>query len=347
MPDDAPILPIRPESDAVPAPGCWREIAPGLIWLRLALPYALDHVNAYLLADGDGWAVLDTGIADDRTRAAWAALLDRDLAGARVTRVIASHFHPDHVGLAGWLCGRDGAPLWMSRSEYLLAAWLRATGAVPPGEAERRFYRRSGLDAAASETLLARTAIYQRQTDRLPEEFRRVIAGGRIAVGGREFAVSAGGGHAIEMLMLHDAANRVFFPADQVLARISPNVAVSHVEPEGDPLGEYMESLRAIAATVPDDVLVLPAHDVPFRGLHARIAALLAHHEGRCAVIETACAAAPRSVAELIPLLFRRTLDAQQMGFAFGEALAHVNRLLHAGRLRSREDADGVVRCAL
>ena len=346
MLDNPAAAPIRFAREAAPAPGQSVEIAPGVLWLRLALPYALDHVNAYLIADDGGWAVLDTGIDDARTRAAWDALLGTTLNGARVSRVIATHFHPDHVGLAAWLAGRHEAPLWMSQTEYLFTAFIRATGGFPDRGHARAFYQQGGLDGEAVELLLGRGHDYLKQTSGLPPSYHRLRAGDLTAIGGREFEVLSGAGHAPEMLMLFCRADRLFFPADQILARISPNVAVWPGEPDGDPLGEFILSLHALAATVPDDVLVLPAHNLPFHGLHARIAELLAHHAERLAMIEAACSAAPQSVAELLPVVFHRTLDPQQTGFAFGEVLAHVNRLRREGRLAAQDDGAGIRRFA-
>jgi glyoxylase-like metal-dependent hydrolase (beta-lactamase superfamily II) len=338
MLDSASPSPIRFPHAEPPEPGSAVEIAPGVLWFRLALPYALDHVNVFLLEDGAGWVVVDTGVDDPRTRAAWTRLLDEVLAGAPVTRVIATHFHPDHMGLAGWLAQRGaGAPLAMSRTEYLFAAYMRATSGSPDRAHARNFYRRGGLDDAAIESLLGRGHAYLGHTSPLPPAFDRLRAGDTLAIGGRRFEVLSGGGHAPEMLMLHAREERLFLAADQVLARISPNISVWPNEPAADPLGEYVASLRSIAETVPDDVLVLAAHNLPFFGLHARIAELLAHHADRCDVIEQACDSAPRSIAELIPMLFRRPLDPQQMGFAFGEVLAHVNHMLGAGRLAAEE----------
>src|SRR6185437_1856421 len=176
--------------EAPPAPGEAMEIAPGVLWLRLALPYALDHVNAYLIEDDDGWAALDTGIDDARTRAAW----ERALAGTRLTRIIATHFHPDHVGLAGWLAERHAAPLLMSQTEYLFSWFIRATSGFTDRAAAREFYRQGGLEGAAVEELLGRGHGYLKQTSLLPPAYTRLRAGDAITIGGRRFEVLNGGG---------------------------------------------------------------------------------------------------------------------------------------------------------
>ena len=95
-----------------PAAGQLSEIAPGILWLRLPLPFRLNHINIFLIDDGDGWAVVDTGIANKVTREIWEALAAGPLARRRLTRLIVTHFHPDHIGLAGWLARavRPAAP---------------------------------------------------------------------------------------------------------------------------------------------------------------------------------------------------------------------------------------------
>jgi glyoxylase-like metal-dependent hydrolase (beta-lactamase superfamily II) len=309
------------------------EIVPGLLWVRLPLPFRLDHVNIYLVEDGPGWAVIDTGLGDAQTRAAWDALLAGPLAGRPLTRLIVTHCHPDHVGSAGWLAARLGLPVSMSQTEYLIAENVHLDPAALEAEHYRRFYRDHGLDETTTESVVTRGHNYLKMITGLPPTFRRLIAGEKVQIGGREFWVLTGGGHSAEQVMLYCEAEGLFLAADQVLARISPNVSVWAVDPEGDPLGIYLRSLNALKSQVPEGVLVLPGHNLPFRGLHRRIEELERHHEIRCAAIETACREAPRSAAELVPVMFQRALDPHQMGFAFSEVLAHVNAMLRENRL--------------
>lgn len=329
---------------APPGPGQTIEIAPGLLWARLPLPFRLDHVNIYLVEDRDGWAILDTGIDDLPTRGAWAKLLDGPLAGRPPTRLIVTHCHPDHVGLAKWLGERHGLTLEMSEAEYLTALVLHLGPEALETEPYRQFYVDHGLDGETTDAVMGRGHDYLRMVAGLPKTFRRIIAGERMTLGARSFEVLTGGGHAPEQIMLHDAAGKLFVSADQVLARISPNVSVFPRDPDGDPLGIFLRSLRAVKAQVPDDVLVLPGHDLPFYGLHRRIDAMIQHHEERCGAIVEACRAEPRSAAELVPFVFTRKLDAHQTGFAFSEVLAHVNYLMRRGRLRRARTRDDVHR---
>ena len=320
------------------------EVAPGILWLRMALPFALDHVNLYLIEDRGGWAVFDTGISDEPSQAAWEQVLAGPLGGKPITKLIVSHFHPDHVGLAGWLDHRFDLPLYMSQAEYLMSRFLQMDHSEDVEHSNVDFYRRSGLGPAAIEQVLTRGHSYLKRTSGLRPNFIRLTAGDAIELGGRHWQVLTGGGHALEQVMLWCKADHIFLSADQVLARISPNVSVVPVEPEANPLGHYLASLAEIRDEVSDEVLVLPCHNLPFQGLHARIEQLEAHHLHRCDLI-AAAAKAPISCAEVVPIIFRRPLeDPHQLSFALGEALAHLNYMLRIGALNVEVDTAGALR---
>ena len=328
---------------APPAPGAAIEVAPGLLWLRLALPYRLDHVNVYLIADDGGWAVLDTGLDDAPTRAAWDGVIGGLLGGRPLTRILVTHYHPDHIGLAGWLCERFGLPLLMSQTEYLVSLTAHLDPGALNAEPYRSFYRSHGLDAETTEQLLTNGHRYLRMVSGLPRTFRRLIAGENLRIGARTFEVITGGGHAPEQVMLYCRAENLILCADQVLARISPNISVQAMDPEGDPLGIYLRSLASLKRSMPADVLVLPGHNLPFVGLHRRIDELAEHHEARCGAIAAACRRAPHTAADLVPVVFGRSIDdPHQMGFAFSEALAHINYMLREERLRPVPGKAGV-----
>jgi glyoxylase-like metal-dependent hydrolase (beta-lactamase superfamily II) len=318
-------------------------VADGVLWLRLKLPYRLDHVNIYLIQEPGGWAALDAGLGDDETKALWRQALET-LAPAPLTRLLVTHYHPDHVGLAQWLCAEYGLELSMPRPEYLFSLALQYAPGDLGAEMHRPYYLRHGLDPATTEIVLSRGHEYLRRTTGVPTTYHRLQHGDVLRFGAREAEVLTGGGHALEQAMLLDRANGLFFAADQVIARISPNVSVQAMEPEADALGTYLNSLAAIRAAVPEDVLVLPGHGLPFRGLHERIDDLTAHHASRCALLAAACRARPLSAAELIPHVFDRELDPHQTGFAFGEILAHVNYMLRGGELKCEQGADGIAR---
>jgi glyoxylase-like metal-dependent hydrolase (beta-lactamase superfamily II) len=309
-------------------------VAPGILWLRLALPFRLDHVNIYLIEDGDGYAALDTGLGNDATKAVWSGLLDGLLRDRPLTRLIVTHCHPDHVGMAGWLCEQLDVKLLMSQTDYLTALNVRLDPDALGSEPYRSFYLGQGLAPEVTESLLSLGNRYLRMMTGLPRTFRRLIAGEVLHIGSRDFEILSGGGHAPEQIMLYCAADGLLLCADQVLVRISPNISVQAMDPEGDPLGIFLRSLADLKTRIPGETLVLPGHNLPFVGLHPRIDELTAHHEARCAAILAACADNVLTAAELVPVVFRRPIDdPHQMGFAFSEALAHVNLLLRQGRL--------------
>lgn len=325
-----------------PAAGEVVEIAPGILWLRLRLPYALDHVNLYLFEDGDGWALFDTGLGDDASREAWERVLTGPLGGRPITRLVVSHFHPDHAGLAGWFHERFAPPLHMAATEYLTVRLLQQPRSDQGEAAEGAHFRARGLDEATVEALLGRGLSYLRRTTGIAPSFERLRHGDRLALGGRTWEVLTGGGHAPEQVMLWCAHDNLFLAADQVLARISPNVSVVSLMPNADPLGDYIASLEMLRDTITPEALVLPGHNLPFRGMHLRTRELLDHHEQRCDRIAAACAPAPRTCAEIVPVLFHRPLDPHQLSFAVGEAQAHINRMVRSRRLVEDIGAGGV-----
>jgi glyoxylase-like metal-dependent hydrolase (beta-lactamase superfamily II) len=337
----------------VPASGTVTTLRPGLHWLRMPLPFALDHINLWLLEDEidgvAGFTIIDCGISSDDTRAAWERIFDTVLDGAPVLRVLATHFHPDHLGLAHWLTTggarrRWQARLWMSATEYAYGRFLSAGSDA--------HFRRHGLtDPAALAKVRARGGgYYPKLVPAVPGAYRRIGDGDEIAIGrsaGRHGArriwrVIVGHGHAPEHVSLWCDEERLLISGDMVLPRISTNVSVFDLEPEGNPLPRYLDSLDRYAA-LPADALVLPSHGKPFIGLHTRIAQQHAHHAARLDDVRAACRV-PRSAAEIVPVLFRRELDLHQLTFALGESLAHLHALWHAGQLRRRRGADDVFR---
>ena len=319
-----------------------RALAPGLLGVRFELPFALDHVNVWLLEDVPGWTVIDAGLADEPSRERWLGLRAGALAGERIARLIATHFHPDHLGLAGWLCERTGAELWASRTDWLMGRLLAqdtSAGFVAVG---RAFDRQAGLDEALVTTRAERGNLYRRRAGVPPASYRRLRDGDEVPIGGRAWQVVVGRGHAPEMLCLYDPRSNVLIAADQVLPRISPNVGVWPAEPEANPLADFLASLERFRA-LPDDCLVLPSHGRPFRGLHARIDQLAAHHDERLEATLAACTR-PATAAQIMPRLFDRELDIHQLAFALGETLAHLNHLLAESRLTRRLDDDGRLR---
>jgi len=322
-----------------PAPGCALEVAPGVRWLRMPLPFALDHVNLWLIADGAAWTAVDTGIALDPVRDAWRAVL----ATHPLARQIVTHFHPDHLGLAAWLERETGAPLWMTQGEYATAQLVKHQIAGYGIAAMADLFRRHGLAAERIAALEKRGNAYGRGVPEIPATFRRLFEGEEIAIGGHAWRIMTGFGHAAEHASLYCEGMRVLISGDMLLPRISTNVSAFAAAPEADPLGSFLASIDRYRE-LPEDTLVLPSHGKPFRGLHERVAQLHAHHKERCGVLLAACAATPQSAAELLPALFERDIaDPHQTMFAMGESIAHLIYLEHARWLK-RIDADGIIR---
>jgi glyoxylase-like metal-dependent hydrolase (beta-lactamase superfamily II) len=340
-----------PFGDALPEAGAVREVAPGVAWLRMQLPFALDHINLWLLEDGavpgaatpDAWTVVDCGIADDATRAAWEQVFANHLRGAPVRRVIATHCHPDHIGLADWLCSRWQAPLCMTTGEFGFARMMAAALPGVDGTSMLPHFQRHGLkDPALIEQLQGRRNYYPSLVPAVPAAYTRLQDGEELVIGGERWRVIAGFGHSPEHASLYCARRKVLISGDMVLPRISTNVSVFSVEPEANPVKLYLDSLARFAG-LPDDTLVLPAHGKPFRGLHTRITQLVDHHAQRLDEVEQACAT-PQSALDIVPIMFRRPLDVHQLTFAIGEALAHLHKLWFDGVLRRDAGSDGVLR---
>lgn len=334
---------VYPFDDTLPASGEALEVAPGVRWVRMGLPFALNHVNLWLVDDGDGWAVIDCGIANDATREAWEQIFAHALEGRPVTRVIVTHCHPDHVGLAAWLCERWNVALWMTAGEYGFARIMSAALPGADGPAMISHFQQHGLtDPARLAQLEGRKQYYPSLVPQLPAQFIRLAEGRPLRIGAHEWRVIGGTGHSPEHAALYCEALGVLVSGDMLLPRISTNTSVFAIEPEADAVGQFLESLQKFLP-LPTDTLVLPSHGKPFRGMHRRVAQLQEHHAERLAEVRDACAT-PQSAADIVPLMFRRELDMHQMTFALGEALAHLHRLWHAGELRRMTGDDGVVR---
>ena len=335
-----------PLGDTLPEPGSLVALAPGLNWLRMPLPFALDHINLWLIADerdgNAGWCAVDCGVSTDPTRAAWEQIFASGMDGG-LLRVIATHCHPDHVGLSGWLCSKFDAPFWATTGEYGFARMMSAALPGVDGTAAIPHFERHGLvDPALREKMGERRNYYPSLVPAVPQAYMRMQDGNQITIGAHSWRVITGFGHSPEHASLYCAALNVLISGDMVLPRISTNVSVFAIEPEGNPLQQYLDSLTKFQ-DLPADTLVLPSHGRPFRGLHTRINQLREHHSARLAEVMQACRA-PHSAVDIVPLMFRRPLDAHTLTFALGEALAHLHKLWVDGLLRRVIGDDGVIR---
>ncbi|HEX8061770.1 MAG TPA: MBL fold metallo-hydrolase [Allosphingosinicella sp.] len=323
-----------------PAQGELVGLADGVGWARLPIPGSLKHINIWVLEDGEGVALVDTGLDIPPCREAWEALFSGPLAGRAVTRVICTHFHPDHLGLAGWLTERFEVPLWMTRGEWLFGRLLASdVRDAPPKEAVAH-WRAAGWDEARIEAEAEKGwGRFASVVSPVPVAFVRIQEGDRIDIGARTWRVLIGSGHCPEHACLIDDDAGLMIAGDQVLPRITSNVSLSVSEPEADPLGEWLVSIEKLKG-LPDSLLVLPSHGEPFIGLHARLDALAFGHRDRLDALHVKLAE-PRRAVDCFGVLFARQIDDSMLGLATGEALAHLRRLEVEGRAL-REALDGV-----
>ena len=318
-------------------------VAPGVEWVSMRLPFALEFINVWLIEDVDGWTIVDTGIPLPETKEAWGKLLE-----ARVTpekplkRVMVTHMHPDHVGAAGWLCHKWGAELWMSRLEYTTCRLLVGdTGREAP-DAGISFYKRAGWDEAALSTYRERFGGFGRGVSRMPDSFRRLSDGDTFEMAGQSWEVIIGSGHSPEHACLYCPGLNLVISGDQLLPRISSNVSVHPTEPGANPLLDWMESCEKLIQRLPEDVLVLPAHNEPFRGAHKRLRHLIDGHEVALKRLRRRLEERPRSVLETFPAIFGRAIKPDELGMATGEAIAHLNCLIYRGEVSAVPGEDGV-----
>ncbi len=327
---------------AIPDFGTPTKVAEGVYWLRMPLPFTLDHINLYLLRDGDGWTLVDTGIRGPETMAHWEHVFENFFDGAPVKRVIVTHMHPDHVGQAGWLTRHCGVELWMTRTEFLACKVIAGDGPSDVPEDAVRFYHQCGFDAHRLDLYRQRFGRFGALIEKLPAGYRRIRDSDVLTINDTGWHVVVGRGHSPEHACLYCPALKLLISGDQVLPRISSNVSVFPTEPHADPLGEFLQACSDIHARVPDDVLVLPSHNEPFTGLHARLDALIDGHREGLARLHALCAA-PRRVVDAFPALFRREIDATNLMLATGESRAHLNYLHARGALSASLDDNDVL----
>ena len=327
--------------DFIPEIGEAIDALPGLKWLRLPLPFLLGHINVWLLRDGDGWAIVDTGINTSATRDVWKDVIGKALGDAKITRVFVTHLHPDHVGCAGWLCDRFDVDLYMSRDEYLLCRLLVSDTGMPAPEEGRRFYRSAGFSEEHMFRYIEMFGSFGKVVAPLPQSYHRLFEESVLNIGDREWQVITGHGHSPEHACLYCPEQNVLISGDQILPTISSNVSVFPTEPAANPLAGWFESLHRLKDVLPDDVLVLPAHGKPFRGVKSRLDALIEEHETGLVELRKLCRE-PKRAVDVFPALFKSKITDNNLIMATGEAIAHLNYLWYEGELQIARFEDGM-----
>jgi glyoxylase-like metal-dependent hydrolase (beta-lactamase superfamily II) len=336
-------IPLLYPFEGTPAPGEAISVADGVLWLRLPLPFVLDHINVWALRDGDGWTLVDTGVRMKTTIEAWEQAFAGPLEGLPVKRVIVTHMHPDHVGMAGWLTERFGCRLWMSRLEYVTCRLLAAdTGREAPEDGVR-FYRAAGWSEEQIAGYRERFGGFGKGVHHLPESYRRLADNDEIEIGGKAWRVVVGNGHSPEHACLYRDEDQLLISGDQVLPRISSNVSVWPTEPDADPLTDWLDSIEKLRRTFPAETLVLPSHGEPFRGLHDRLDALERGHERSLVRLAKRLGAAPCRAVDVFGVLFARAIGDGLLGMATGEGVAHLNCLKERGLAVAEPDEAGVL----
>jgi glyoxylase-like metal-dependent hydrolase (beta-lactamase superfamily II) len=339
-----------PLGDAMPASGRSITVAPGIKWIRMSLPFALNHINLWLLRDVvngvQGWSVVDCCIHQDGAKAQWESIFANDLEGLPILRVIVTHMHPDHVGLAHWLCQRWSAPLWISATDYQVARFACMGPTAFGGDRAADFFASHGLnDPDTVAQIRGRTNYFPSLVPSVPDQYCRMLDGMAFTIGTNTWRCISGYGHAPEHIALHCETLNVLIGGDMMLPRISTNVSVYEQEPETNALALFLDSIDKFKA-LPADTLVLPSHGKPFTGMHTRIQQLHDHHRDRLVEVMQACRSKACSAADIIPVLFTRALDLHQTTFAMGESVAHLHALWFRGELKRNVDAQGVYRFA-
>jgi glyoxylase-like metal-dependent hydrolase (beta-lactamase superfamily II) len=342
-----------PMGETLPEGGSKLEVAAGVYWVRMPLPFALNHINLYLVRDQlegtEGWTLIDCGISSDEIKAHWEHIFAQHLDGLPILRVICTHMHPDHVGLAYWITERFACPLWMTMGEYALGRVLSAHLPGADSASTVAYYQSHGVtDPAALASLSHRgNGYFKSLVPDMPKGFRRLRADELVTMGGAGFKdqwqIIIGTGHSPEHASLYCAKRKLLLAGDMVLPRISTNVSVFELEQEANPLQWFLDSLTQYQHCAPD-TLVFPSHGKPFQKMHRRIEQLREHHEARLQEVREACKEKACSALDIVPIMFKRELDLHQLTFALGEALAHLHALWYSGELKRIRSVGQVTR---
>lgn len=334
---------LRYPWDTPPLPGVESiEVAPGVLWLRMPLPMKLDHVNIYALNEGDHWTIIDTGFSSKTSKKIWKQVMEGPLGGKPIGRVLVTHHHPDHVGLAGWFQTEFGAELLTTRTAWLTARMLTLDVQTTSSDESLQFYRAAGMDAdMLAKRSAERPFNFADVVDPLPVGYTRIKQDDQITMGGRVWDVHIGNGHAPEHATLWSRDDNLIIAGDQILSSISPNIGVYATEPMADPIGEWLEACERLAVLARPDHLVLGGHKLPFTGLPKRMEQLIENHHSGLRRLRDYIES-PKSASECFPTLFKRTIGEAEYGLALVEAVSHLSHLHQTGlATRSKRQSDG------
>jgi glyoxylase-like metal-dependent hydrolase (beta-lactamase superfamily II) len=321
------------------------EVAPGVRWLAMPMPGSLGFINLYLLEDIEGWWIVDTGLNNEQTKDLWEKIFADELQGKPVIGVICTHMHPDHIGQSLMITNKFQCPLYMTRGEYYQArAFFSSGGFSHNNWIGKKFYKQAGMPDDYMEQIEKMWSTRAAEGMTMPTMsggYERLESGQVLTIGDNDWQIVVGSGHSPEHACLFSPALKVLISGDQILPIITSNVSVHPSEPNANPMHDWMNSHDYFLKVIPDDTFVLPAHNLPFYGVKARLRDLISHHDDRMLAIEEACIE-PKDAKELLPVLFSRELGPPQMMMALGEAIAHVHLLMHRNRIERQLDDDGV-----
>ncbi|MEE9387369.1 MAG: MBL fold metallo-hydrolase [Paracoccaceae bacterium] len=338
---NTPFAPLRHPYPEPPEIGAAIQIANGILWIRMPLPMVLDHVNIYALDEGDSWTLIDTGFDSKKSREIWQTVLAGPLGGKPVGRVIVTHHHPDHIGLAGWFQTSHGAQLWTTRTAWLMARMLVLDEQAVAAPETIEFWRQSGMEAGLlQKRSTGRPFNFADVVAPMPLGYRRIVEGEQITMGGRNWAVRMGNGHAPEHATFWSSDGDIVIGGDQLLSTISPNIGVYATEPDADPLAEWLEACERLKQFATEDQLVLPGHKLPFTGLPVRMRQLIENHHGALRRLKVHLKQ-PRTAAQCFSVLFKRSIGEGEYGLALVEAVAHLNHLFQLGEIGRVKRDDG------
>lgn len=317
------------------------EIADGVYWIRLPLLGPLKWINVWLIKDGDGFALVDTGINSPECFEAWQKIKTEFLKDCKITKVIITHMHPDHVGLAGYICQEYNVKMYMSRLEYVTCKMLVGDTGRPAPEAGVDFYRAAGWDEVSLANYRQRFGGFGQMVYHLPDIFERLSDGQIIKIGDEDWRIITGTGHSPEHCCLYNSSLNMIISGDQILPKISSNISVFPTEPNANPMADWINSCTKLLNTLPESVFVLPSHNAPFYGVRYRLNELIEHHERALLRLKEFIFEKEARAVDCFSILFKKPISGSNFYMATGEALSHLNYLLFENYIKV-ENRDGV-----